>query len=760
MNYLARISLNIVLLCTSIGSAKGAIYLWDANGATSPTGQDGSGNWLGTQTWWNSSSSSNINWDNSGDHIAVLGNGGTLASNNSTVSASSEVRLHGLVFEALHASNVQAYQVIGSGGLNFGESGFIELRDGSSSAGNNHRILISSPIQGNNVTIRTNEAANLALLNLSGNNTWTGKLTVDGSASTGLHGLFLQVNKFGAINTLSAIEVKNKSTLVMTEVGTYTPNWELSGTGAGGRGAIRFDVATNLSGNVLLKDHTTIAFNPNGAATLTGDISESGGSHRLTIGLQSSGVSLNRALTLSGNNTFTGGFVLEGGTVNLNSTGALNSLGTNTLTFQSSTLAPTHPRVVNMGGFDLNLSGLIAASSASNSIVTNNSDQDVVLSITNTVTNAYAGAINDGTGSGKISLTKAGGATLSLSGANTYSGQTSINAGILHISHSQALGTSDGGTLAAINTRLSLSNNITVTGENYQGPYIRNESGNNTWTGQIQTVTLSQLTLESASGHFHATGTIEGKSSAGSNHSLNLSGAGQGEISGVIQNIYQLNKQSSGSWLISGNNTYTSATMIQAGNLQVGKNGVGRTGTGAVSLTASTAILSGTGQVRGATTLENGKILAGDNWGAGIGTLTFNNSLSLAPSTSATVGSFLLGDNDEGDKWIVHGDFSINDNSKLDIALSSDYSLETGDSWTLIDWVGIFTGSSDITSHLNLPDLSVLTGYNQHYWNVSSLADGGALQLSIVAIPEPSIALLSLLGTAGLLCARRRPSLR
>ena len=67
--------------------------------------------------------------------------------------------------------------------------------------------------------------------------------------------------------------------------------------------------------------------------------------------------------------------------------------------------------------------------------------------------------------SGPCALTKSGSGTLTLSGANTYTGTTNVDNGILNIQHNDALGTTAGGTVVAAGAKLQLQNNITVTGE-------------------------------------------------------------------------------------------------------------------------------------------------------------------------------------------------------------------------------------------------------------------------------------------------------
>ena len=60
-----------------------------------------------------------------------------------------------------------------------------------------------------------------------------------------------------------------------------------------------------------------------------------------------------------------------------------------------------------------------------------------------------------------IQIVKGGSGTLALSGNNTYTGQTNINAGIVSITNPNSLGTTAGATIIASGATLSISNDIT-----------------------------------------------------------------------------------------------------------------------------------------------------------------------------------------------------------------------------------------------------------------------------------------------------------
>ena len=151
--------------------------------------------------------------------------------------------------------------------------------------------------------------------------------------------------------------------------------------------------------------------------------------------------------------------------------------------------------------------------------------------------------------SGTGGLTKQGAGTLTLSGNNTYSGVTNVNAGTLVAAVNNALGTVAGGTTVAAGATLRLlrwdqlqprRNPVTLN----TGATLSNLAGNNIFAGPISLAAGSETITTAVGTTLTANGVI--------------SGAGT------------LTKDGTGTLIYGGANTYTGATTINAGTLQLG----------------------------------------------------------------------------------------------------------------------------------------------------------------------------------------------
>ncbi|MCX5678940.1 MAG: autotransporter domain-containing protein [Candidatus Omnitrophica bacterium] len=131
-------------------------------------------------------------------------------------------------------------------------------------------------------------------------------------------------------------------------------------------------------------------------------------------------------LTLSGANTYTGATTVNAGT--LKAGVATHAFGVGSAV-----------TVATGGTLDLNGYSQTIGSLAGGGTVINGDTIDTILTTGDTASTTFFGIIQDGTH--KLGFTKAGTGTLTLTGANAYTGTTTISAGTLQIGNASALGT-------------------------------------------------------------------------------------------------------------------------------------------------------------------------------------------------------------------------------------------------------------------------------------------------------------------------------
>ena len=197
--------------------------------------------------------------------------------------------------------------------------------------------------------------------------------------------------------------------------------------------------------------------------------------------------------------------------------------------------------------------------------------------------------------SGTGKLLKSGPGRLTLSAANSYSGETNVNGGALRITHADALGTPAKGkdgkvpasaTTLGPKTRLQLEGGkegLKINaGESLtlNGGILRNVSGNNIWRGPL---TLKQPGKDNPSAIESAAGSAltinrdlslqQGKDRKATPVNLHISGAGNVVLAGVISGAGGLVKQGAGRLTLDRVNRYRGATTIKAGTLRIYRDG-------------------------------------------------------------------------------------------------------------------------------------------------------------------------------------------
>ena len=264
----------------------------------------------------------------------------------------------------------------------------------------------------------------------------------------------------------------------------------LNGTGAGSNGALRNLSGTNFYGGLITLGSATTIQSDAGTLTLANPGTILGATFGLTVAgagntvidsiigttsgtLTKSGTGV---LTLNGANTFTGKTIIGNGALSvasLNSvTGgtATSNLGApttganGTIDLGATTTAgtliytgtgQTTDRVINLAGttgggvIDQSGTGLLKFTSALTA--TGAGIKTLTLQGSTAGTGEISAAIVNNSGTNTTGLIKTGSGTWTLSGTNTYSGQTAINGGILSVATSANLGSASATNTLAMN---------------------------------------------------------------------------------------------------------------------------------------------------------------------------------------------------------------------------------------------------------------------------------------------------------------------
>ncbi len=341
--------------------------------------------------------------------------------------------------------------------------------------------------------------------------------------------------------------------------------------------------AINISGSntsqlastarLVLFDDTVISNTGTGSFTINGVVSESGGAKSLTH--NGTGLTI-----LNGANTFSGGLMINAGTVRFgnNAAAGTGTLSLNGGKIEASGAARTLTNAVTVGGdfevggaLDLTLGGAMDLGASPRTITTSN-----------TALTTFSGIVS-GTGG----ITKAGSGTLVLSGANAYSGATTINAGVLNVQNAKALGTTAGSTTVKSGGALALGGGITITGEalsvagNGGGAgALRNASGNNTFSGDITLAADAEIENAVAGtlltiGNTSYTNWIN---TTGSGYTVSFDGAGDIWLNSGITGSGTLSSTGPGNVVKNGSGTltfyadqnwYTGSTTVNDGTLSL-----------------------------------------------------------------------------------------------------------------------------------------------------------------------------------------------
>jgi fibronectin-binding autotransporter adhesin len=171
------------------------------------------------------------------------------------------------------------------------------------------------------------------------------------------------------------------------------------------------------------------------------------------------------------------------------------------------------------------------------------------------------------------SLTKVGGGTLILTGANTYSGGTTISAGTLQIGNGGTTGSIVGNVTDNSVLAFNRSNALTFDGV-ISGTGAVNQTGTGTTTLTADNKYTGGTTISAGAlqlGNGGATGSIVGNVLNNGVLAVNRSNALA--LDSVISGSGALNQMGGGTTTLTAANTYTGATMVTAGTLTIAATG-------------------------------------------------------------------------------------------------------------------------------------------------------------------------------------------
>ncbi len=544
-------------------------------------------------------------------------------------------------------------------------------------------------------------SAALTIQDIAGTDNMAGTITGTGSI-TMIVGTF---NATGNANTYSGGTTINGGTLVAlntlsTSSATGTGPITING-GGGSFLSIGDDTASGYLANVPISDNGVIQFARTDTTTFPNTISGTG-----SIDVQDGGT-----VTLTGNNSYTGDTAIDAATLKAGSSTALGSDTALSFNFYGGTLdlngnnisvgsvtggSITYPSYINLGSNTLTIGGIPGTTTLTTIIsgtggitLTGPATEQTYLTAIDTYSgptvigtgavlglgfSSTAGTIPDTSGisgsgtllfyepsattesapiTGSLSVTQIGAGTITLSGNNTYSGPTTVNAGILQAGSSTAFG--NGLSAVTVNTggTLALNGFNDSVGSIAGSGSISLGSGTLTTGAANATTTFSGVI--SGSGGFEEVGTGEtiltgantysGLTSVNSGTLSDGGGTSFSPASQMLVNTGATLDVNSNEVVANLQNGTTGGNVVIGPGVSLtsdGANYVGDfngsiSGAGSFIINGGTQGLSGANTFSGGVTLESGELYIGGNSAVGTGTLTLDAGTNIAPEANATL---------------------------------------------------------------------------------------------------------------------------
>jgi fibronectin-binding autotransporter adhesin len=487
------------------------------------------------------------------------------------------------------ASGNGAVAIVATGNASIINSGTIS--GGTGTSGQQDAIDFSGG--GNTLTLESSYTIVGNVISSSGNTAGGDTLVLGGAANSSFNVSQIVANNPGSYGSAPVyVGFENyvktgTSTWTLTGVTVTNTNWDIqAGTlSIGSDSTLGGGTNVTLDGGTL---ETTAAFNTSRNVTLTSNGGTLQTDDDLTISSVVAGAGMLSksgagTLTLSGTNTYGGGTTVLSGVLSISSDTNLGAGG----------------GAINLNGGTLE--NTAAFTTTRNIAVGNNGgalQTDDDLTVTGVI-------------SGSGALTKLGSGTLVLTGANAYTGGTTISAGVLEGDTSSLLG--------AITDNAAL-----VFNQTNDGTYSSAIGG----SGVLTKLGAGTLILSAANtysgGTIISAGTLQGDTTSlqgniTNNAALIFNQISDGTYSGVVSGSGTLTKNGAGVLILDGASTYTGNTIVTAGTLEVGD-----ANSPSASIGGDVAV-DGGATLRGHGSIDGDVINDGIVWpGGSVGTLTIN----------------------------------------------------------------------------------------------------------------------------------------
>ena len=440
--------------------------------------------------------------------------------------------------------------------------------------------------------------------------------------------------------TIGAITLDNTFTGSVTMTGVNTVNGATTISG----GTLNLNAANGLGGSAItVNSGGTLAINPGtGDNTVSNNVSGAG-----LVTAQDPAAAAGRTLQLGGiYSGFTGTLnILAGasnfGKVNFSNTTQASVMSSSaTIQVQSGATLYLNKTLTYGAKIELfgagNSEGLGALRLESDVIQTGSVTLkgNSFIGVNGATDGTISGAIGESGGS--FGFTKVGNRTLNLTGSNTYTGATTINAGTLSVSS-----LADGGSNSCIGSSSNAASNLILNGGTLQ------YTGAAVSTDRLFSLQASSSINASGTGAVNFTNTgsmgFNGNTAAktltltGSNTGANTLAAIIGDNTGATS----LTKSGVGSWTLAGTNTYTGTTTIQGGTLNVGNGTSGSLTSGPLTFSNTGTVnfneAAGSSQTMGALTFSAGAgaTVKSTYGGSGNTSLTFSDVVARTAGATA-----------------------------------------------------------------------------------------------------------------------------